>query len=319
MPLEASTRRRLMRHLGGVATAGLLAGRPAMAAPALEFNSPYNFVRVEKEGRGVTFRYAFKGARMSAIDLANPGYQVVPYTRYYHAAHLLKPDPRQVLMAGLGAGGFNRLFNLMHPEARLVTVEIDPMILRLAEEHADFRTGPSNEVVIDDARMFLRRSREIFDWILLDAFDRRAQIPVHLTTTEFFATLSDRLAEDGVMLTNLHQGTRFFASQVRTIGAVFPVVTLLPVKGGSNVIVVAARSPWGRWQDRLAALEPDQRDRYRRYGVDLAEIAGRAVPMGDRLAQLAGQGVVLTDDFAPVESLDQELTPRVEPSPSTSG
>ena len=41
----------------------------------------------------MTFRYAFKGARMSAVDLADPAYQMVPYTRYYHAATLLKAEP----------------------------------------------------------------------------------------------------------------------------------------------------------------------------------------------------------------------------------
>ena len=174
------TRRRLVAHLGGAAT-GLLAARRA-AARALEFNSPYNFVHIAKEGSLVTFRYSFNGARMSSIDLANSAYQVLPYTRYYHAADLIRRNPRKVLMAGLGAGAFNRLFNLIHPEAQLVTVEIDPMILDLAEEHAGFRAGPNNRVVIDDTRIYLRRSRETYDWIVLDAFDRDAQIPVHLTT-----------------------------------------------------------------------------------------------------------------------------------------
>src|SRR5687767_3581129 len=100
MALAALTRRRLVLRLGGAVAAGLAAARPGAvaAARALEFTSAYNFVRVEKEGSRVTFRYAFKGARMSAVDLADPAYQVVPYTRYYHAAALLKGNPREVLM-----------------------------------------------------------------------------------------------------------------------------------------------------------------------------------------------------------------------------
>ena len=186
------------------------------------------------------------------------------------------------------------------------------MILSLAEEHAGFRTGPNNQVVIDDARLFLRRSREAFDWILLDAFDRDAQIPVHLTTREFFVLLRDRLSEGGVMLTNLHQGTRFFASEVLTIRAVFPEVALLSVEGGSNVIVAATRSPAaGSIQQHLGSLGQDELARYRRYGVDLAEIARRAVPERDYLGPLASHGVLLTDDFAPVESLDRRGMPRI--------
>jgi spermidine synthase len=280
----------------------------------LEFNSPYNFVYIEKKSSSITFRYSLNGGRMSAVDLSNPAYQMVPYTRYFYAADLIRKNPSKVLMAGLGAGGFNRLFNLVYPEAQLVTVEIDPMIRDLAQEHAGFRTGPDNEVMIEDARIFLRRSRETYDWILLDAFDRDAQIPVHLTTREFFALLRDRLAEGGVMLTNLHQGTRFFASEVLTIRAVFPAVALLPVEGGSNVIVAATRSTAvGSIQRHLGSLGQDELARYRRYGVDLAEIARRAVPERDYLRPLASHGVLLTDDFAPVESLDRRGMPRIAP------
>jgi spermidine synthase len=249
---------------------------------------------------------------MSSLDLANPPYQVVPYTAYYYAADLVRRNPRQVLMAGLGAGGFNRLFNLVYPASRLVTVEIDPMIRDLAQQHAGFTTGPNNEVAIEDARIFLRRSRETYDWIILDAFDREAQIPVHLTTREFFATAALRLAEDGVMLTNLHQGTRFFASEVLTIRAVFPEVVLLPVRTRGNVILMAAKTP-APIASRLQQLTAEEQVRYRSYGVDMVAIAADMVPEADYLPVLQEQGMVLTDDFAPVESLDQRPIPPINP------
>ena len=299
------------RHVLAAAGAGLIGSRAA-EAQQLEFNSAYNFVFIERSGSLVTFKYAVNGSRMSSLDLANPPYQVVPYTAYYYAADLVRRNPRQVLMAGLGAGGFNRLFNLVYPASRLVTVEIDPMIRDLAQQHAGFTTGPNNEVAIEDARIFLRRSRETYDWIILDAFDREAQIPVHLTTREFFATAALRLAEDGVMLTNLHQGTRFFASEVLTIRAVFPEVVLLPVRTRGNVILMAAKTP-APIASRLQQLTAEEQARYRSYGVDMAAIAADMVPEADYLPILQEHGMVLTDDFAPVESLDQRPIPPINP------
>jgi hypothetical protein len=161
--------------------------------------------------------------------------------------------------------------------------------------------------------MFLRRSRASYDWILLDAFDRAAQIPVHLTTREFFALLRERLAEGGVMLTNLHQGTRFFASEVLTIDDIFPDMVLLPVAGGSNVIVAAAAMPAGSIRHQLQTFERHIAAPYRRYGVDLVEIARRAVFREDYLPGLADHGVILTDDYAPVESLDWVAIPLIGP------
>jgi spermidine synthase len=299
------------RHVLAAAGAGLIGFR-AVEAQQLEFNSAYNFVFIERSGSLVTFKYAVNGSRMSSLDLANPPYQVVPYMAYYYAADLVRRNPRQVLMAGLGAGGFNRLFNLVYPASRLVTVEIDPMIRDLAQQHAGFTTGPNNEVAIEDARIFLRRSRETYDWIILDAFDREAQIPVHLTTREFFATAALRLAEDGVMLTNLHQGTRFFASEVLTIRAVFPEVVLLPVRTRGNVILMAAKTP-APIASRLQQLTAEEQVRYRSYGVDMVAIAADMVPEADYLPVLQEQGMVLTDDFAPVESLDQRPIPPINP------
>lgn len=309
------SRRELSRRGMLAATAaGLVAGRTG-AVRAQEFNSAYNFVLVERSGSVVTFRYAVNGSRMSAVDMANPPLQLVPYTAYYYAADLVRPRPRQVLMAGLGAGGFNRLFNLIYPESRLVTVEIDPMIQELAEAHAGFSTGPNNQVAIEDARVFLRQSTETYDWILLDAFDREAQIPVHLSTQEFFRTLEPRLPLDGVMLTNLHQGTRFFASQVLTIRSVFPQVVLIPVRTRGNVVVMASRST-EPLPSRVKRLGSEEEARYRRFGVDLADIAQRIVPESEYLPPLRRTGMVLTDDYAPVESLDRQPIPPIDPRPT---
>lgn len=118
-----------------------------------------------------------------------------------------------------------------------------------------------------------------------------------------------------MLLANLLQGTRFFASQVLTVRAVFPEVALLPVKGKSNVVVAAAKSPAAGIRLGLATLGPDDHARYRPYGVDLAEIAQRVVHERDYLPQLSGRGMVLTDDFAPVESLDRDAIPKIEPRP----
>lgn len=313
MSLAKPTRRRLALGLGGLALGRLAAGRGASAASGTEFNSPYNFINIEKAGEVVTFNYSLVAGRMSAIDLSRPAYQVVPYTRYYYAAELIRPAPGRVLMAGLGAGGFNRLFNVVHPEAKLVSVEIDPMILSLAEAHTGFRTGPNNEVVIEDARTYLRRSRDTYDWILLDAFDRNAQIPVHLTTREFYESLGRRLAEGGAVLTNLHQGTRFFASQVLTMRSVFPDTVLVPVEGRTNVIAVAAKSPAGSIEKRLAEPAPELAARFKEHGVDLDEIARNVTYERDYLAYLGNDAVVLTDDFAPVEDLARKRLPELTP------
>jgi spermidine synthase len=143
---------------------------------------------------------------------------------------------------------------------------------------------------------------------------------VHLTTREFYEIVRDRLAPGGVMVTNLHQGSRFFASSVLTIRAVFPEVVVLPVASRSNAIVAATMSPGSASPSRLAAaVDPAKGASYRVQAVDLDEIIRRTMHEQEWMAALDARDTLLTDDFAPVESLARERMPALEPSRKEQG
>jgi spermidine synthase len=182
---------------------------PRAAADAKEvFESPYNYIIVSTVDRVVTFRRMENGVSVSAIDLDNP-------------------RPAKALNIGLGAGAFNRLFGITFPEARMTTVEIDPMIVDVARRLTGFADGPNNQVVIADGRRYLRQSADTWDWIIVDAYVRNSQVPPHLTTLEFFDLAKSRLADNGVLAMNLHRGTKVFASVIATLSKAFPFSTPL--------------------------------------------------------------------------------------------
>jgi len=226
---DARTRRSFLQ-LAAVASGCAFAVDAAAAQPKeLVRESIYNYIIVSRSGSVVSFRRMENGASISAIDMSRPSYQVIDYAKFLFAGALVDPNPSNVLSIGLGAGSFNRLFNLLYPDAELTTVEIDPMIRDLAVEFTDFQESPKNKVVIEDGRRFLRRSAEYWNWIVVDAFVKNSQYPPHMATREFFSLIAGHLSPGGILLINVLQGSKLFDCMIATISSVFPRVASLDV------------------------------------------------------------------------------------------
>ena len=282
---------------------GVFTSRAAQAPDYIEnHDTLYNNLTVEKRGTVVELRARSRAGEYleSAVDLADPLRLVVPYTRSLFTAAFFEPKPTNVLMIGLGGAGFHRVFTHAFPSARLQSVELDPKVWELCQEKLAFKPTAQTPVAVMDGRLFVKRNRERWDWLILDAF-RGGFVPPHLKTQEFYRECSARLSDRGVFVTNLHQDTELFAADLRTIQSVFPHVYLFQTHGRGNVIVCAlksAGSDLARAPD-IAALEklnPKLASK-----LDLDALAAELLPFPE---ELAAKAYILTDDFSPVEFLD---------------
>ena len=242
--------------------------------------------------------------RESAVDLANPTRLLVPYTAFIAAGAAFHPKPTNALMIGLGGGGFNQFFERAFPSAAMETVEIDPQVLSAARQYLGFKTSDRNKVTILDGRMFLRRSKAAYDWIILDAF-RGGFVPPHLKTVEFYKLTQGHLTQNGIFMANVHTDSSLFASDLRTMRTVFPQVRYSEVSQTDNAVLIGANFTSPSFEtmlkdsDRLSFSDVFQRN------VDLT-IAAKFF----RSASAApnNKGTVLTDDFSPTEFLDAVKT-----------
>lgn len=86
------------------------------------------------------------------------------------AVAVLPPGRRRsVLLLGLGGGSAARVVRALAPRARIVGVEIDPSVVRLARRWFDL-DALGIEVVVEDARAYLERCEGRFDAVLEDVF-----------------------------------------------------------------------------------------------------------------------------------------------------
>ena len=272
------------------------------------FDTLYNSLTVEQRGTVVELRARSRGSVYieSAVDLADPLRLVVPYTRTLYAGLFVQPNPQRVLMIGLGGAGFHRVFAHAFPDALLQSVELDPKVFELCQSRLGFVPNAKTPVALNDGRLFVKRDRTAWDWIILDAF-RGGFVPPHLKTQEFYRECSARLSERGVFITNLHPNSKLYASDLKTIRAVFPQVILFQTPVRANVIAIAVnyRLPaitdvtvWPKSADLTKKL--DER-------VDMAQVRTERIDFPN----LPRDATVLTDDFAPVEFLDAIKTNNV--------
>ena len=267
------------------------------------FDTIYNSLTVEKKGTIVELRARAHGreALESAVDVADPLTLVVHYTRSLFGGLFIQPKPSRVLMIGLGGAGFHRLFNAAFPQVLLQTVELDPKVLELTQSRLAFTPNAQTPVALMDGRLFVKRDKTKWDWIVLDAF-RGGYVPAHLKTEEFYRECAARLDDRGVFISNLHSGTELYYSDIKTIQAVFPQVVLFGVDGRGNVIACAVkyRTPVitdpAKWPSPASLMAEPFKGR-----LDLEAIKREVIPIPTNRMRNAK---VLSDDFAPVEFLD---------------
>jgi spermidine synthase len=268
----------------------------------ISVETPYNHLTIERIGSVVEMRsfWRSKVYRESAVDLNDRSRLVVPYTKFIGASATFHPNPKSVLMIGLGGGGFNQFFEKAFPSATLETVELDPQVFALAQKYLGFKPTDRDKVTVLDGRMFLRHSKATYDWIILDAF-RGGFVPPHLKTVEFYKLAQSHLARDGLFVANVRTDTALFASDVRTMRAVFPQLGIFDVPQTENAVLVAANYSSPSFENMLKdSGRLSFNDTFRR-SVDPAaavKFFRLAASEPDKKAPL------LTDDFAPTEFLD---------------
>ncbi|HEX7813156.1 MAG TPA: hypothetical protein VF460_14720 [Burkholderiales bacterium] len=71
----------------------------------------------------------------SSMKLADPAELVLSYTRAMMAFLLFEPQPRRILMIGLGGGSLAKFIYHRMPSAEVVAVECEPAVLFAARQY----------------------------------------------------------------------------------------------------------------------------------------------------------------------------------------
>lgn len=133
----------------------------------------------------------------------------------------------RVMVVGLGSGS---LACQARPGERWTHFEIDPVVIRLAQDPAKFRflseCAPGMPIVLGDARLTLADVKEAADVIVLDAFSSDV-VPVHLLTREAIDLYMSKLAPGGALVFHISNRYLELASVVTATAAERGLTTLV--------------------------------------------------------------------------------------------
>jgi spermidine synthase len=199
--------------------------------------------------------------------------------------------PRAIAILGNAAGTTARAYGHYFPATAIDAVEIDGELTDIGRRYFDLH-APHLRTHTADARPYLRRTRERYDAIVVDAY-RQPYIPFYLATKEFFALVRERLRPGGVVLINVghpERSTRLEQVLGATLASIFPTVLRDPSQRTNTMLLATAGGASARRLDRAAPRLPGQ-------------LRALARATAARLAPRLPGGRVYTDDIAPVEWL----------------
>jgi spermidine synthase len=294
-----------LRHLL-VLVAVLGAGIAHGAVVVFNTYSAYHHIQVVDD-LGIR-TLSFNGSMETKMSRLNPLQGHFEYTEYFHMPWLWNTNMKRVLMIGLGGGSTQRAYQHYYTNVLVDTVELDPVVIRVAKDFFRVVPTPTHRIHTNDGRIFLRRTTNIYDAVIMDAYATTrygSSVPPHLTTTEFFQLARNHLTPNGVLAYNIigqmeGWNEEFVGSIYLTLREAFPQVYSFPAAESRNVVLMATKNPERFDPARVtaigAALVKSRR-------VTLPTFTTRLKSFDTNAPAAIHRAPVLTDDRASVEGL----------------
>ncbi|MFH1259212.1 MAG: fused MFS/spermidine synthase [Elusimicrobiota bacterium] len=153
---------------------------------------------------------------------------------------LSHPQPKKILLLGGGISG-NLQQILKYPIEKLVYVELDPLLIKLAGKYVDRK----NRLALNDSRLtmfygdgrfYIKNSREKFDCIIADIPDPNNGLINRFYTEEFFQEVKNILNPQGIFELSLTSSENYMSNELKllsgtiygTLKKVFNSCTVVP-------------------------------------------------------------------------------------------
>ena len=171
----------------------------------------------------------------SRMNLKDPYALDLEYTRTMMGFLLFHPDPRRIVMVGLGGGSLAKFCHRHLPRACVDVIEINPHVIALRD---DFQVPPDGErfrVIPGDGARHVRESGTPCDVLIVDGFDSDG-LPGPLSSQRFYDDACAMLQPQGVLVANLHDDHAHHAVHLERIRRSF----------GGSVLVVGQQDSTNR-------------------------------------------------------------------------
>lgn len=189
-------------------------------------NSPYNGKVNVWESKSAFILEA--GGYPQSVSLNTPD---LPQRYWFKATEEVAvrlKDPRRALVLGVGGATILHLISRKFPRLKLVGVEIDPEVIKIARQFFDLERIPNLELVTGDGGEYAASYQgEPFDLIFVDAY-LGGNFPLHFEEEQFLRHLKKIIGPGGLVVIN--RTGAFSRSQFGAfLGQVFDKVEMVKI------------------------------------------------------------------------------------------
>jgi spermidine synthase len=211
-------------------------------------------------------------AIQSSMRIDDPYALALDYTRCMMGFLLFHPEPREVLMIGLGGGSLAKFFHKNFRKTLVRVVEVEEEIVGAAREHFALpRDDARLKVEVGDGAEALEP--ECCDVLVVDAFEDELHVP-RLASGEFYDGAFLALREPGALVVNfMNDDPKFDLTLERLERAFGGAVIVMPALYDPNIIAFALKglegsATWDALRSRAENLES-------RYGLPFTRYVSR--------------------------------------------
>src|SRR5437763_7691753 len=213
--------------------------RPSPAPPQ-RLDAP----QVTTRGNRRTMEFA-PGDIQAEMLLSRPHALALAYTRAIMCFALFVPDPRHIVMVGLGGGSLLKFCYRHFPRARITVLDLRADVIALREQ---FQVPPDDarlRVLHADAAAYLATLPATADVLIVDGFDQDG-LPAALANPVFYHDCRRVLVDGGVLVANVFTYDPRCAGVLEDLARAFDGRTCWFDKAaGNNRIVFALNSRAG--------------------------------------------------------------------------
>lgn len=157
-------------------------------------------------------QFGKKSIRVQNLEQSGPMVEKIWETGIRHCNNVTMKQCNHVLILGLGGGSAVKVINKYFPRAKILGIEIDPVMIKLGKNHLNIAKYKNLEIKITDAFKWLSSFQldglghfTKYDLILVDLFLGR-ETPLRMESEQFFKMVKQLLANQGVVIFNRLRG-----------------------------------------------------------------------------------------------------------------
>lgn len=268
--------------------------------------SLYRNILVEENNGLRCLKFNVKSAQtqQSCMLVDDPQRLVFNYTKMLFSSLLINPNPKRILIIGLGGGTMSNTLHQIFPHAAITNVEIDPAVIKVARNYFSFFENENITAVVQDGRIFVKRAaikKQQYDWIILDAFNGD-YIPEHLMTQEFLQETKQLLSAEGVLAANTFSVSQLYNYESATYKSVFGDFFNVRNNNNSNRIILASVKPLPN-NDVIAERAQALKQKLSPFNVNILEIS-RQMTSTETTQDWPQASPLLTDQYSPANLLN---------------